>query len=108
MCGRSYNLDLSVSANGHGVRPTQAGRKQTSTDKVVEKEKVLQPASQSTSNVRITRAAASAARQMMKTAATAGNQSQRKTANVGKQKKAVKPDVTEVGHLIFEMEKQLN
>ncbi|KAK2539010.1 Dlgap5 [Columba guinea] len=85
-----------VSANGHGVRPTQAGRKQTSTGKVAEKEKVLQPAIQSTSNIRITRAAASAARQMMKTAATAGNQSQRKTTNVGRQKKAVKPDVTEV------------
>ncbi|XP_021155878.2 disks large-associated protein 5 isoform X1 [Columba livia] len=85
-----------VSANGHGVRPTQAGRKQTSTDKVAEKEKVLQPAIQSTSNIRITRAAASAARQMMKTAATAGNQSQRKMTNVGRQKKAVKPDVTEV------------
>lgn len=37
-----------------------------------------------------------------------GNQSQRKTTNVGRQKKAVKPDVTEVGRLIFEMEKQLN
>lgn len=35
-----------------------------------------------------------------------GNQSQRKTANVGKQKKADKPGTTEVGHLIFEMEKQ--
>ncbi|NXW82575.1 DLGP5 protein, partial [Alopecoenas beccarii] len=85
-----------VCADGHRVHPTQAGRKQTSTDKVAEKEKVLQPAIQSASNVRITRAAASAARQMMKTAATAGYQSQRKTANVGKQKKAVKPDITKV------------
>ncbi|NXQ86164.1 DLGP5 protein, partial [Nyctibius grandis] len=88
-----------VCANGHSVRPTQAGRKQMGTDKVAEKEKVLQTAVQTASNVRITRAAASAARQMLKTAATAattGNQSQRKTANVGKQKKAVKPDVTEV------------
>ncbi|NWX08133.1 DLGP5 protein, partial [Caloenas nicobarica] len=85
-----------VCANRDGVHPTQAGRKQMNTDKVAEKEKVLQPAIQPTSNVRITRAAASAARQMMKTAATAGNQSQRKMANGGKQKKAVKPDVTEV------------
>nr|XP_009937822.1 PREDICTED: disks large-associated protein 5 [Opisthocomus hoazin] len=88
-----------VSANGRGVRPTQAGRKQMSTDKVAEKEKVLQTAVQTTSNVRITRAAAAAARQMLKTTATAaitGNPPQRKTANVGKQKKAVKPDITEV------------
>ncbi|KAM6205460.1 disks large-associated protein 5 isoform 1-T1 [Sarcoramphus papa] len=85
-----------VCANGHSVRPTQAGRKQMSTDKAAEKEKVLQTAVQTASNVRITRAASSAARQMLKTTATAGSQSQRKTANVGKQKKAVKPDVTEI------------
>ncbi|KFR05808.1 Disks large-associated protein 5, partial [Nipponia nippon] len=86
------------------VRPTQAGRKQMSTDKAAEKGKVLQTAVQTTSNVRITRAAASAARQTLKTTATAattvslilGNQSQRKAANVGKQKKAVKPDLKEV------------
>ncbi|NXX17627.1 DLGP5 protein, partial [Podargus strigoides] len=87
-----------VCANGHSVRPAQTGRKQMSTNKVAEKEKVLQTAVQTTSNVRITRAASSAARQMLKTtsAATTGNQSQRKTANVGRQKKAVKPDITEV------------
>ncbi|NXH13642.1 DLGP5 protein, partial [Bucco capensis] len=88
-----------VSAKGHSVHPTQAGHKQLSKDKAAEKEKVLQTAAQTTSNVRITRAAASAARQMLKTtapAATVGNQSQRKTANVGKQKKAVKADITEV------------
>ncbi|NXK02477.1 DLGP5 protein, partial [Herpetotheres cachinnans] len=91
-----------VGANGHSVRPTQAGRKQMSTDKAAEKEKVLQTAVQPASNVRITRAAASAARQMLKTtkatatATTPGNQSQRKTANVGKQRKAVKPDITEI------------
>ncbi|KAM9381003.1 disks large-associated protein 5 [Phaethornis superciliosus] len=86
-----------VSANGQNGGPTQAGPKQTSRDKVAEKEKVLQAAVQTTSNVRITRAASSAARQMLKTttaAATAGNQPQRK--NVGKQKKAVKPDIPEV------------
>ncbi|XP_030308069.1 disks large-associated protein 5 [Calypte anna] len=86
-----------VSANGQSGRPTQAGHKQTSTAKVAEKEKVLQAAVQTTSNVRITRAASSAARQVLKTstaAATAGNQPQRK--NVGKQKKAVKPDIPEV------------
>ncbi|NXX76824.1 DLGP5 protein, partial [Urocolius indicus] len=88
-----------VSAKGHGVRPAQAGCKQMGTEKTAEKEKVLQTAVQTAPNVRITRAAASAARQMLKTTATAattGNQSQRKTANVGKQKKAVKPGVTEV------------
>ncbi|NXW43297.1 DLGP5 protein, partial [Nyctiprogne leucopyga] len=88
-----------VCANGHSVRPTQAGRKQMNTDKGAEKGKVLQTTVQTTSNTRITRAAASAARQMLKTtatAATAGNQSQRKTANVGKQKKADKPGTTEV------------
>ncbi|NXJ67941.1 DLGP5 protein, partial [Rostratula benghalensis] len=88
-----------VYANGHSVPPTQAGRKQMNTDKVAEKKKVLQPAVQTTSNVRITRSASSAAGQTLKTAgaaATAGNQSQRKTANVGKQKKAVKPDIKEV------------
>ncbi|NXJ98949.1 DLGP5 protein, partial [Corythaixoides concolor] len=86
-----------VCANGHSVRPTQAGRKQMSTDKAAENQKVLQTAVQTTANVRVTRAASSAARQMPKTATTAGgNQSQRKTANVGKQKKAVKPDITEV------------
>lgn len=37
-----------------------------------------------------------------------GNLSQRKPANAAKQKKAVKPDVIEVGHEIFEMEKQQN
>ncbi|NWI65332.1 DLGP5 protein, partial [Todus mexicanus] len=88
-----------VSANERSARPTQAGRKQLSTDKVAEKGKALQLAAQPASNVRITRAAASAARQMLKTTATAapaGNQSQRKTADAGKQKKAVKPDITEV------------
>ncbi|XP_052639534.1 disks large-associated protein 5 isoform X2 [Harpia harpyja] len=88
-----------VCANGHSARPAQSGRKQISTDKAAEKEKVLQTAVQTASNVRITRAAASAARQVLKTTATAattGSQSQRKTANVGKQKKAVKPDITEV------------
>ncbi|NXE22729.1 DLGP5 protein, partial [Ardeotis kori] len=99
-----------VCANGHSVRPTQAGRKQMSTDKASEKEKVLQTAVQTTSNVRITRAAASAARQMLKTTAPAvslilGNQSQRKTANVGKQKQAVKPDITGVIPSKHEMDK---
>ncbi|NWH64155.1 DLGP5 protein, partial [Geococcyx californianus] len=88
-----------VGANGHSTRPTQAGCKQMGTDKVAEKGKVLQTAVQPNANVRITRAAASAARQVQKTtapAAPADNQSQRKTANVGKPKKAVKPDITEV------------
>ncbi|NWS39898.1 DLGP5 protein, partial [Probosciger aterrimus] len=87
-----------VCANGHKMRPTQPGYKQTSTDKAGEKAKVLQTAVQTASNVRITRAAASAARQMQKTTATeatTGNQSQKKTANAGKQKKAVKPGITE-------------
>ncbi|NXT35973.1 DLGP5 protein, partial [Pelecanoides urinatrix] len=96
-----------VCANGHSVRPTQAGRKQMSTVKAAEKEKALQTAVQTTSNVRITRAASSAARQMLKTAtaATTGNQSQRKTASVGKQKKAVKPDITEVTPSKHEVDK---
>ncbi|NWS59810.1 DLGP5 protein, partial [Chunga burmeisteri] len=97
-----------VCANGHNMRPTQAGRKQMSTDKATEKEKVLQTAVQTASNVRITRAASSAARQMLKTtvtAATTGNQSQRKTANVGKQKKAVKPDIMEVIPFKHEVDK---
>ncbi|NWT87940.1 DLGP5 protein, partial [Lanius ludovicianus] len=84
-------------AHGQSMRPPQAGHKQMSTVKVAEKEKVLQTAAQPAPNVRVTRAAASAARQVLKpTAATAGNQSQRKTASVGKQKKAVKPDTTKV------------
>ncbi|NXR89500.1 DLGP5 protein, partial [Hypocryptadius cinnamomeus] len=82
-----------VSTHGQSVRSTQAGHKQMSTTKVAEKEKVLQTAAQPAPSVTVTRAAASAARQVLKpTAATAGNQSQRKAANVGKQKKAVKPD----------------
>ncbi|XP_074885613.1 disks large-associated protein 5 isoform X3 [Buteo buteo] len=89
-----------VCASEHSAHPTQSGRKQISIDKAAEKEKVLQTAVQTASNVRITRAAASAARQVLKTtaaaAATTGSQSQRKTANVGKQKKAVKPDIMEV------------
>ncbi|NWT57563.1 DLGP5 protein, partial [Erythrocercus mccallii] len=86
-----------VSAHGQSVRSTQAGHKQMSTVKVAEKEKVLQTAAQPAPSVRVTRAAASAARQALKpTAATAGNQSQRKTANVGKQKKAVKPETAKV------------
>ncbi|XP_059706592.1 disks large-associated protein 5 isoform X2 [Haemorhous mexicanus] len=87
-----------VSAHGQSVRSTQAGHKQMSTAKVAEKEKVLQTAAQPAPSVRVTRAAASAARQVLKpTAATAGNQSQRKAANtVGKQKKAVKPDPIKV------------
>ncbi|NWV69645.1 DLGP5 protein, partial [Malurus elegans] len=93
----SKSSTVCVSAHGHSTRPTQAGHKQMSTVKVAEKEKVLQTATQPAPNVRVTRAAASAARQVLKpTAATAGNQSQRKTANVGKQKKAVKPDTTKV------------
>ncbi|XP_009076985.1 PREDICTED: disks large-associated protein 5 [Acanthisitta chloris] len=79
-----------VSAHGQSVHPTQtAGRKQMGTAKVAEKEKVLQTAAQPASNVRITRAASSAARQVLKptaAAATAGNQAQRKAANIGKQK----------------------
>ncbi|NXG43674.1 DLGP5 protein, partial [Psilopogon haemacephalus] len=88
-----------VSANEHRTRPIPAGRKQTSTDRAAEKEKVLQTAAQPAFSGRITRAAASAARQMLKAtvpAATTGYQSQRKTVNVGKQKKGVKPDVMEV------------
>ncbi|NWZ11172.1 DLGP5 protein, partial [Agelaius phoeniceus] len=83
-----------VSAHGQSVRSTQAGHKQMSTAKVAEKEKVLQTAAQPAPSVRVTRAAASAARQVLKpTAAAAGNQPQRKAANtVGKQKKAVKPE----------------
>ncbi|NWZ00319.1 DLGP5 protein, partial [Loxia curvirostra] len=83
-----------VSAHGQSVRSTQAGHKQMSAAKVAEKEKVLQTAAQPAPSVRVTRAAASAARQVLKpAAATAGNQSQRKAANtVGKQKQAVKPD----------------
>ncbi|NXP39269.1 DLGP5 protein, partial [Leiothrix lutea] len=79
-----------VNAHGQSVRSTQAGQKQMGTVKVAEKEKA-QPAPSG----RVTRAAASAARQMLKPTA-AGNQSQRKTANTGKQKKAVKPDPTKV------------
>ncbi|NWX33161.1 DLGP5 protein, partial [Notiomystis cincta] len=96
-----------VSAHGQSVRPTQAGRKQMSAVKVAEKEKVLQTAAQPAPNVRVTRAAASAARQVLKptaASATAGNQSQRKTANVGRQKKAVKPDPTKVVPSKHEME----
>ncbi|NXA96536.1 DLGP5 protein, partial [Melanocharis versteri] len=92
-------IPTASNAHGQSVRPTQAGHKQMSTVKVAEKEKVLQAAAQPAPNVRVTRAAASAARQVLKptaAAATAGNQSQRKTANVGKQKKAVKPDSTKV------------
>ncbi|NXP90206.1 DLGP5 protein, partial [Passerina amoena] len=87
-----------VSAHGQSVHSTQAGHKQMSTAKVAEKEKVLQTAAQPAPSVRVTRAAASAARQVLKpTAAAAGNQSQRKAANtVGKQKKAVKPEPTKV------------
>ncbi|NWV09997.1 DLGP5 protein, partial [Ptilonorhynchus violaceus] len=92
-------IPTASNAHGQSVRPTQAGHKQMSTAKVAEKEKVLQTAAQPAPNIRVTRAAASAARQVLKptaAAATAGNQSQRKTANVGKQKKAVKPDPTQV------------
>ncbi|XP_040529802.1 disks large-associated protein 5 [Gallus gallus] len=86
-----------VCANGYSVRPTQTGRKQMSTDKLAEKVKVLQTSAQTASNVRVTRAAASAARQVLKTtAATTGNLSQRKPANAAKQKKAIKPDVIEI------------
>ncbi|KAL9851115.1 disks large-associated protein 5 isoform 2-T2 [Geothlypis trichas] len=84
-----------VSAHGQSVHSTQAGHKQMSTAKVAEKEKALQTAAQPAPNVRVTRAAASAARQVLKptAAAAAGNQPQRKAANtVGKQKKAVKPE----------------
>ncbi|NWY31285.1 DLGP5 protein, partial [Pheucticus melanocephalus] len=83
-----------VSAHGQSVHSTQAGHKQMSTAKVAEKEKVLQTAAQPAPSVRVTRAAASAARQVLKpTAAAAGNQLQRKAANtVGKQKKAVKTE----------------
>ncbi|NXO38422.1 DLGP5 protein, partial [Locustella ochotensis] len=94
-----------VSAHGQSVHSTQAGHKQMSTGKVAEKEKVLQTAAQPAPSVRVTRAAASAARQALKpTAAAAGNQSQRKTANVGKPKKAVKPDPTKVTSSKHEVE----
>ncbi|NXC53458.1 DLGP5 protein, partial [Aleadryas rufinucha] len=93
----SASKSSTVSTHGQSVLPTQAGHKQMSSVKVAEKEKVLQTAAQPAPNVRVTRAAASAARQVLKpTAATAGNQSQRKAANAGKQKKAVKPDTTKV------------
>ncbi|XP_053836821.1 disks large-associated protein 5 isoform X2 [Vidua macroura] len=94
-----------VSAHGQSVRSTQAGHKQMSTAKGAEKEKVLQTAAQPAPSVRVTRAAASAARQVLKpTAATAGNQSQRKAANVGKQKKAVKPDPIKIISSTHEVE----
>ncbi|NWV50543.1 DLGP5 protein, partial [Daphoenositta chrysoptera] len=92
-------IPTASNAHGQSMRPTQAGHKQMSTVKGAEKEKVLQTAAQPAPNVRVTRAAASVARQVLKptaAAANAGNQSQRKTANVGKQKKAVKPDTTKV------------
>ncbi|NXL32652.1 DLGP5 protein, partial [Glaucidium brasilianum] len=99
-----------VSANGHSVRPTQAGRKQMSTAKEAEKEKVLQTAIQTASDVRVTRATASAARQVLKTATAVslilGNQSQRKTANVGKQKKAIKPNIMEIIPSKLEVDKK--
>ncbi|NXA76246.1 DLGP5 protein, partial [Thryothorus ludovicianus] len=95
-------------AHGQSVHSTRAGHKQMSTAKVTEKEKVLQPAAQPAPSVRVTRAAASAARQVLKpTAAAAGNQSQRKAANVGKQKKAVKPDPTKVISSKHEVEKNV-
>ncbi|NWT00712.1 DLGP5 protein, partial [Mionectes macconnelli] len=97
-----------VCAHGQSLRPAQAGHKQMGTAKGAEKEKVLQPAAQPASNVRITRAAASAARQVLKPAApaaTAGNQPQRKTTNVGKQKQTVRPDITKVIPSKHEVEK---
>ncbi|NXR76634.1 DLGP5 protein, partial [Pycnonotus jocosus] len=94
-----------VSAHGQSVRSTQAGHKQMGTVKVAEKEKVLQTAAQPAPSVRVTRAAASAARQVLKpTAATAGNQSQKKAANIGKPKRAVKPDPTKVTSSKHEVE----
>ncbi|XP_032918915.1 disks large-associated protein 5 [Catharus ustulatus] len=101
----SASKSSTVSAHGQRGCSTQAGCKQMSTVKVAEKEKVLQTAAQPAPSVRVTRAAASAARQVLKpTAATAGNQSQRKTANVGKQKKAVKPDPIKVTSSKHEVE----
>ncbi|XP_027762794.1 disks large-associated protein 5 [Empidonax traillii] len=97
-----------VSAHGQSLRPAQAGRKQMGAARGAEKEKVLQTAAQPASNVRITRAAASAARQVLKPtapAATAGNQPQRKTTNAGKQKQAVRPDTTKVIPSKHEVEK---
>ncbi|XP_050190792.1 disks large-associated protein 5 [Myiozetetes cayanensis] len=97
-----------VSAHGQSLRPAQAGRKQMGTARGAEKEKVLQTAAQPASNVRVTRAAASAARQVLKPtapAATAGNQPQRKTTNVGKQKQAVRPDTTKIIPSKHEVEK---
>ncbi|NWW76323.1 DLGP5 protein, partial [Climacteris rufus] len=94
-------IPTTPNAQGQSVRPPQAGQKHMSTVKVAEKQKVLQTAAQPAPNMRVTRAAASAARQVLKPTAAAvplilGNQSQRKTANVGKQKKAGKPDPTKV------------
>ncbi|NXB72626.1 DLGP5 protein, partial [Donacobius atricapilla] len=92
-----------VSAHGQSMHSTQAGQKQRSTVKLAEK--VSQSAAQPAPSVRVTRAAASAARQALKPAAApAGNQSQRKPANVGKPKKAVKPDPTKVISSKHEME----
>ncbi|NXM02340.1 DLGP5 protein, partial [Tyrannus savana] len=88
-----------VCAHGQSLRPAQAGRKQMGTARGAEKEKALQTAAQPASNVRVTRAAASAARQVLKPtapAATAGNQPQRKTTNGGKQKQAVRSDTTKI------------
>ncbi|NWU82692.1 DLGP5 protein, partial [Onychorhynchus coronatus] len=97
-----------VSARGQSAHPAQAGRKQMGPAKGAEKQKVLQTAAQPAPNVRITRAAASAARQVLKPAApaaTAGNQLQRKTTNVGKQKQAVRPGTTKVIPSTHEAEK---
>ncbi|NXP03493.1 DLGP5 protein, partial [Thinocorus orbignyianus] len=105
---RTASKHPTVHASGHSVPHTQTGRKQMNTDKAAEKRKVLQPAVQTTSNVRITRSASAAAGQMLKTAgtaATAGNQSQRKTANVGKQKKAEKTDIQKVAPSKHEVDK---
>ncbi|NWI93131.1 DLGP5 protein, partial [Pitta sordida] len=79
-----------VSARGQSTRPPEAAGR--STVKAAGKETMSQPTAQPAPNVRMTRAAASAARQVLKpTAAAAANQSQRKTATTGKQKPPVKP-----------------
>ncbi|XP_030418818.1 disks large-associated protein 5 [Gopherus evgoodei] len=85
--------------NGHSMRPTQTGCRQTCADKVTEKKKVvMQPEVPTASNVRITRATSSTlTKQVSKPAATMtlGNQQQKKTASRGKQQKEVKAEDVE-------------
>ncbi|XP_019406398.1 PREDICTED: disks large-associated protein 5 isoform X2 [Crocodylus porosus] len=89
-----FTICADRATNGHSIHSAQTGRRQAPADKVTEKgKKVLQPGGPPTvSNLRLTRAAASVTKQLIKPATTKGVQPQKKETSKEKEQKEIKAD----------------